>query len=148
MKPLFLAAGETLGFDSLKEDPIPPFSSEGFGFGWISLLKLFLALLLVILAVRWLLPRYVQRFTKTRIEGGGSQLQVLESMPITGGSLHLVKAREQILLIGSSPNSVSLITNLSEIEELPRTTSANEEGDGEKCERFQEVLTRLQKLGG
>jgi len=148
VKSFFLAAGGTVGFDSLKEDPIPPFSSEGVGFGWIAFFKLLLALFLVILAIRWLLPKYIHRFSKSRINGGNSELKVLESMPITGGALYLVKAREQILLIGCSANSISLIMNLSEIEE-PYELKSSVEGElAENTDRFREALTRLQRLGG
>ncbi|HWP31603.1 MAG TPA: flagellar biosynthetic protein FliO [Fimbriimonadales bacterium] len=148
MKPFLIAAGETLGFDSLKEDPIPPFSSDGIGFGWISLFKLLLAVALVILAIRWLLPKYIHRFSKPRTGGEDSELRVLESLPIAGGSLHLVKVREQVLLIGSSPNTISLIANLSEIEELPDLKHSADEEPAENSDRFKEVLARLQRLGG
>lgn len=148
MKPFLITAGETIGFDSLKEDPIPPFSSDGFGFGWISLFKLLLAVVLVVLAIRWLLPKYIHRFSKPRTGGDGSELRVIESLPIAGGALHLVKAREQVLLIGSSPNTISLIVNLSEIEEIPESEQSAEEKPAENNDRFKEVLARLQRLGG
>lgn len=49
-------------------------------------------------------------------EKGGSNIRVVESVPIGGVNLHLVEVRGRLLLLGASGGSVNLLTEFQETE--------------------------------
>ncbi|CUU34452.1 MAG: flagellar biosynthetic protein FliO [Fimbriimonadales bacterium] len=85
-----------------------PSSSGG---GWI---QVSLALLMVGVGLRYGLPKLLRWAGKT---GDGSpldgQVRVIETRAVPNGSLMLVKARDRLLLIGSSPQGMSLLADLT-----------------------------------
>jgi len=50
---------------------------------------------------------------------GGSNLRVVESVPIGTAGLHLVEARGRLLLLGTSGSGITLLTELNEEREMP-----------------------------
>lgn len=83
-------------------------SSSG---SWI---QVSLALLIVGIGLRYGLPKLLRWAGKT---GDGSpldgQVRVIETRAVPNGSLMLVKARDKLLLIGSSPQGMSLLADLT-----------------------------------
>ncbi len=81
------------------------------GYAWV---QMTVALVLVALALRYGLPRLIGWAGKagvgSRLDG---QIRVLESRAVPGGSLLLVKARDHLLLIGATPQSMQLIADLT-----------------------------------
>ncbi|MER3402114.1 MAG: hypothetical protein C4337_02150 [Armatimonadota bacterium] len=73
-----------------------------------------LALIIVGLGLRYGLPRLLRWVGKT---GEGSpldgQVRVIEKRAVPNGSLMLVKARDRLLLIASSPHGMSLLADLT-----------------------------------
>ncbi len=77
-----------------------------------------LALVVVAVALRYGLPKLLRWAGKT---GDGSpldgQVRVIETRAVPNGSLMLVKARDRLLLIGSSPQGMQLLADLTPANE-------------------------------
>jgi flagellar biogenesis protein FliO len=95
--------------------------------GATSLLQMVLALGLVVLLLRYGLPKLLRWGTKA---GLGSKLdgeiRVLETRAITGGSLHLVRVHGKLLLLSSTTQGIQLLADLAESQEATPTTGQNE----------------------
>ncbi len=114
--------------------PLSVASPASTGTHW---LQVTLALGVVAVGLRYGLPKLLRWAGKT---GDGSpldgQVRVIETRAVPNGSLMLVKARDRLLLIGSSPHGMQLLADLTP-EPLPRTSAvANTE--------FEELLRRVQ----
>jgi flagellar biogenesis protein FliO len=88
--------------------------------GWA---QLGVALLIVVVGLRWGLPRLLRWAGKT---GDGSpvdgQIRIIETRSAVGGSLMLVKARDKLLLIGATPQGMHLLADLTDT--LPKPEPA------------------------
>jgi len=93
-----------------EDNPMP-----GVGFGDFLRVLIVLAIVIALIyAFVWLL----KKFTRTKVEGAGV-IQLYSTQPLKGdASLHLVEAGKRIFLIGSSGNSVSLISEIDDKESI------------------------------
>lgn len=102
--------------------PMQVASPSSGGGGWI---QVSLALLVVGIGLRYGLPKLLRWAGKT---GDGSpldgQVRVIETRAVPNGSLMLVKARDKLLLIGSSPQGMSMLADLTPSAE-PETQIAD-----------------------
>lgn len=91
--------------------PMQAASPSSGGGSWI---QVSLALLIVGIGLRYGLPKLLRWAGKT---GDGSpldgQVRVIETRAVPNGSLMLVKARDKLLLIGSSSQGMSLLADLT-----------------------------------
>ncbi|MEN3001549.1 MAG: flagellar biosynthetic protein FliO [Armatimonadota bacterium] len=130
--------------------PLHTTPSTGSGYAW---LQMVLALMLVAVGLRYGLPRLIRWASKT---GVGSQLdgeiRLLESRAVPGGSLLMVKARDRLLLIGTTPQGMQLLADLT----MPSKWHAHPEQDAQATEQperslspegFDQVLRRVASAG-
>ncbi|GBC91552.1 hypothetical protein HRbin15_00005 [bacterium HR15] len=91
--------------------PLRPTASSG-SYAW---LQMTLAMLLMAIGLRYGLPRLIGWAGKagigSRLDG---EIRLLESRAVPGGSLLMVKARDRLLLIGATPQSMQLLADLTE----------------------------------
>ncbi|MFQ3610785.1 MAG: flagellar biosynthetic protein FliO [Fimbriimonadales bacterium] len=99
---------------------VAPTSSADGSLNW---LQATLALVVVAIGLRYGLPKLLGWASKT---GGGSpldgQVKVIETRAVPGGSLMLVKARDKLLLVGSTPQGMQLLADLTDTLPEPATT--------------------------
>ena len=98
-----------------------------------------LALAVVLILVKWLVPKYVSKLGKKTNLPVGSELKVEEAATVSGGQLLLVSARGRTILVGAGANGFSTLADLSDEIESPANKA-----DGD----FDKVLERLKKLQG
>ena len=145
-----IAQDATNSLQGLKEDPIPPFSGTGGGIGFAAVFQMLLALVIVVLLVRWLVPKYAAKLSKRFTTNAGTDLLVQESASIAGHQIVLVKARGRTLLVGASSSGLTLLADLTEepgylnlpsppVNSGPAQTSPDERD-------FDRVLERLNRL--
>lgn len=130
--------------------PLHTTPSAGSGYAW---LQMVLALVLVAVGLRYGLPRLIRWASKT---GVGSQLdgeiRLLESRAVPGGSLLMVKARDRLLLIGTTPQGMQLLADLTPQPERhahsEQAAQATEQpGRSLSLEGFEQVLHRMASAG-
>ncbi len=109
-------------FGTRTGSPVTVATPSGSG-GSLNWLQATLALLGVAVGLRYGLPKLLGWASKT---GTGSpldgQVKVIETRAVPGGSLLLVKARDKLLLVGSTPQGMHLLADLTDT--LPETPTA------------------------
>jgi flagellar biogenesis protein FliO len=90
----------------------PPAGAAGPGIGVWEVAQLFLALALVAALLKWGLPWIIKRAVSQT--GARGAIVVKETASLGACQLHLVETQGRTLLIGSSGQSVSLISDLSQ----------------------------------
>jgi flagellar biogenesis protein FliO len=136
------------GIPGLKDDPIPPFnSSASGGVGTASLVQMLVALAIVVVLVRWLVPKYLKKIkTKSAKSEFGADVEVVNTTELGGASLHLIKVRGRTLLIGASSQGLSTLADLTEdsgVFHLAAPAISEQSSNS-----FDDVLARLGRLGG
>lgn len=108
------ASGEELAPGALgtrSDTPMPITAPNTSGSSWV---QVSLALLIVGIGLRYGLPKLLRWAGKS---GEGSlldgQVRVIETRAVPNGSLLLVRAREKLLLIGSSPQGMQVLADLT-----------------------------------
>ncbi len=145
---------EGIGLDALRDDPIPPMQSASGGIGFQSLFQLMLALAIVVILIRWLVPKYAAKFgKKANPVSNIADLEEVGVVTLGLATAHLVRVRGRSLLLGSSPQGVTLIADLTEdpgVFHLPRpdqqVSLTATESTGVPSD-FESVLERLNRLG-
>jgi flagellar biogenesis protein FliO len=150
----FLSQLEDIGLEGLRDDPIPPMQSASGGIGFQSLFQLLLALAIVVILIRWLVPKYAAKFNKkSKPVSNMADLEEVGTVPLGIATAHLVKVRGRTLLLGSSPQGVTLLADLTEdsgIFQLPSPDQRVNLTVGESMRvpsDFESVLERLNRLG-
>jgi len=102
--------GNTADNPTLEDNPMP-----GVGFGDFLRVIIVLAIVIALIyAFVWML----KKFTGSKAEGAGA-IHLYSTQPLKGdASLHLVEAGKRIFLIGSSGNSVNLISEIDDKESM------------------------------
>ncbi len=106
-----------------------------------SLLQMLIALAIVVLLLRFALPKLLQRIPKNLTPSSG-RVVVLDATPTPYGHLYLVKAVDRMLLLGISPQTISVLCEWEEEKSMPGGFRSPAESDP----AFQEILKRLQQL--
>lgn len=139
----------TLTFDDVSDD-----TDEAVGgitsFGAADFIRMLLVLGFVVSVIYALF--YVLRRASNRNQPRSDMLQVLGSTQLAAGrSLHLVEVGGQVLLVGSSENSVNLIsevTNSETVDELLlQAASRRSPAGGSGAKRFGDLLGDLMSRG-
>lgn len=125
----------------MRDDPVTPLTGGVGGLNVMSVVQMIAALAIVLLIVRLLVPRLLNRWRpQAASTSGGEELSVLSSLPVGTGAIHLVRVRDKTLLIGTSPSGVSLLTDLSEDGALHTS------GLPDDTTPFEAMLRRLERL--
>ena len=102
--------------------------------------QLLLALLIVGAGIRFALPAVVRRFGGRLSTEAGGTIRIEESASFPGGRLYVVEARGRVLLLGTTPQNVSMLADLTE-------NDFSEALAGAAPDPFAQ-LARLEKLSG
>jgi flagellar biosynthetic protein FliO len=111
----------------------PPYSQvEGQGEGFVASARYFLSVLfyLILLSamiwgVVWLLKRYggkssiLGALSGMRTSSGRGSMRILETLPMgQGRAIHLVQIGEKVLVVGATPQSLTLIAEIADAKEI------------------------------
>lgn len=175
---LALAAGPMVwaqgALDATRRDPVmaavPPSQAAG-GPGPMQFVQMVVALAVVASLLKWGLPTLFRKFGG-KLTGSplGSTIRVEETTTLGSNCLHVVQVRGRTLLIGSTPQTMSCLADLSDEAEALRQEPAffeavdaalrhEEPASGsspapayevvtDETQRAKEALARLQRLAG
>lgn len=99
----------------LKKDPISTPSSSS-PIGMMPMVQMLIALGLVYVMLRYLLPKFFGKMNRKMSAATGSSLRIEESANFAGGSLYVVHAREKTLLLSVSTSGVTCLADLTQPE--------------------------------
>jgi flagellar biogenesis protein FliO len=110
----------------------PPSGDGGIG----DLVRLGLALLVIVAALKWLAPPLLAKFQGRIQTPLDSSLRVEESASFGAGQLSVVTVRGRTLLLGCTPQAVSMLADLTDADRAERA----------QPETFFELLDRAEGL--
>lgn len=134
------------GVQGLRNDPISPAGTAYQGIGFQSLAQLLIALAIVVILIRWLVPKYAAKYGKKSVATGlNVDIQEIGTVALGVSQAHLVQVRGRTLLLGSSAQGLTLLADLTEDDGtfLLPSPVANEPSQAD----FESLLERLKKLG-
>lgn len=104
----------------LKADPIGPAGASGSGgVGLMALLQMLVALGIVMVVLKWALPKFANTFNKRLAPSMGSSIKVEESAAFAGGNLYLVAVRNRSLLLSVSQSGVQCLADVTDPKAAP-----------------------------
>jgi hypothetical protein len=122
--PVLSLADDLLG---TKSDPISaPSSGSTGGLGLAPMLQMLVALGIVLILLKVLLPKLLTKFNKklvTKFDGG---IVIEESASFAGGTLYVVKARKKTLLLSVAATGVVCLSDLTEPDPLAEAQTFQE----------------------
>ncbi len=135
--------------ESLREDAMPPFNAETGGVGIGSAFQMILALVVVVLLVKFLVPKFLGKmFKKSSHSELGPEFEVIQTTTVGSQQLHLVKVRNRTLLLGSSQSGVNLISDLTEEQTVYNLPIPEPKEELTTVDNFDDMLERLKRLSG
>jgi flagellar biogenesis protein FliO len=153
-----------------KADPTPA-SSQAPGLGFMPFLQMMLALGIVLVLVKFLMPKLLGGLNKKIVAKSGGGIEIEESATIGGGQLYVVNVRDKSLLLCASQSGVTCLTELGpkkpKVEQplfmdilqqetaQPSHMYVDQQGEPSPAmksalsdDEIQAALERLNKLGG
>ncbi len=121
MRAFFVLAGLSLGGSALagggflgtKASPtMGPMQADAGGTG-LPFLQMMLALGIVLVLLKFILPKLVTKLNKKIVTKVGSAIQIEESANFAGGTLYIVKAKSKTLLLSVTSAGVTCLSDLS-----------------------------------
>lgn len=134
--------------NSLREDAIPPFNTETGGVGIASAFQMILALVVVVLLVKFLVPKFLGKMFKKTSTDLGPDFETIQTTQIGGQQMHLVKVRNKTLLLGTSQHGLNLIADLTEEQTVYNLPVVEKTDSHETVDNFDDMLERLKRLSG
>ncbi len=164
-----LAGPEATAFGT-KADPSPS-PAQAPGLGFMPFLQMMFALAIVLVLVKFLMPKLLGGLNKKIVAKSGGGIEIEESATIGGGQLYVVSVRDKSLLLCASQSGVTCLTELGpkkpKVEqplfmdilqqETAQPTHMYVDSQGEPSpamksalsdDEIQAALERLNKLGG
>ncbi len=103
------------GFLGTKASPtVTPMQADTGGVGFMSFLQMMVALGIVFVLLKFIMPKLATKLNKRIVTKVGSQIQIEETAAIAGGSLYIVKARSKTLLLSATAQGVSCLADISD----------------------------------
>lgn len=112
--PLWASAQQTSFPGTKKDILVAPTSSGSSALGVLQLAQLLIALGVVFVVVRYLLPKLAARMGRRLNTKIGSDIKIEESASFAGGMLYIVQVRGKTLLISVGAQGVSCLADLTE----------------------------------
>ena len=134
--------------NSLREDAIPPFNAESGGVGIASAFQMILALVIVVLLVKFLVPKLLGKMFKKSSADLGPDFETIQTTTVGGQQMHLVKVRNRTLLLGTSQHGLNLIADLTEEQTVYNLPTSEKSETPETVDNFDDMLERLKRLSG
>ncbi len=143
------------GILGTKHDSLVASSNQGGGIGVMPIVQMVVALGIVMLLLKFALPRMVGKMNKKLTTGATSALNIEESATFAGGTLYIVRARSKTLLLSVSTQGVNCLADITETTPEPKTEPDFEDliqaAPGDKLPDtavIEETLERLSRLAG
>lgn len=134
--------------NSLREDAIPPFNAESGGVGIASAFQMILALVIVVLLVKFLVPKLLGKMFKKSSADLGPDFETIQTTTVGGQQMHLVKVRNRTLLLGTSQHGLNLIADLTEEQTVYNLPTSEKSETPDTVDNFDDMLERLKRLSG
>jgi flagellar biogenesis protein FliO len=109
---------------------IGPMQADTGGVGFMPFLQMIIALGIVLVLLKFVMPKLVTKLNKKIVTKVGSAIQIEESAAFAGGSLYIVKAKSKSLLLSVTTSGVTCLADLG---------SSNPEHD---VPTFQEIIEK------
>ncbi len=160
-------AGDAL--TGMKADPIGSgvSASGSSGVGFMALVQMLVALAIVLVVVKYALPKFASTFNRRLATGTGSSIKIEESAAFAGGNLYVVSVRGKELLLSASASGVVCLADLAQgpgkpevpgfsdlleaAQAAPPTRAAvrvDPPEDTSSGDRIADALKRLERLAG
>lgn len=147
------AQSDLSGIQGLREDATTPMQEAAGGIGFQSLAQLLIALAIVVILIRWLVPKYASKFAKkSKLSSYNPDIEELGMVTLGPNQAHLIKVRGRTLLVGSGTQGVSLLADLTEDSGVfhlpimePAATEPRAYVESNQAD-FDSVLERLNRL--
>jgi flagellar biogenesis protein FliO len=157
------------GFMGTKASPpVGPMQADTGGVGFMSFLQMMIALAIVLVLLKFVMPKLVTKLNTKIVTKVGSEIHIQESAAFAGGSLYIVQAKSKSLLLSVTSTGVSCLADLTsstEQQELPTfqeivdkevegplqpfaVVEANDPMHQEDPKQITEALARLKRLSG
>lgn len=151
---IYFAQSDLSGIHGLREDAPTPMQEAAGGIGFQSLAQMLIALAIVVVLIRWLVPKYASKFGKRpKVNTNNPDIEEVGALALGPNQAHLIKVRGRTLLVGSSAQGVSLIADLTDdagVFHLPIQEPASSQPQAyiePGPTDFDSVLERLNRLG-
>jgi len=115
---LATAAGAQTGITGMKKEIVGGHAAGGPTLGAMALVQMLIALAVVFVLIRYLLPKVAARAGRRLVAKVGSPIKVEESAAFGGGMLYVVEVRDKTLLLSVGSQGVSCLADLT--PSLPR----------------------------
>jgi len=104
--------GQTFGtkHDLVAGKPVP--AAPGIGF--MPFVQMMIALGIVFLIVKFILPKFAAKLNKRLVTGTGSSIKIEDSASFAGGNLLVVSVKGKSLLLSVGQNGVTFLTDVTE----------------------------------
>ncbi len=102
------------GFLGTKASPtMGPVQADTGGAGFMPFLQMMIALGIVLVLLKFVMPKLVTKLNKKLITKVGSAIQIEESAAFAGGTLYVVRAKSKTLLLSVATSGVSCLADLT-----------------------------------
>lgn len=103
------------GFPGAKKDLVLPASGGG-SVGPAQLLQMLVAVVAVVIILKWLVPKTITKLQPKKSSSLGSTIEVQETTTMGTATLAVIKVRGKTLLIGTGPSGTQLLADLTKPE--------------------------------
>ncbi len=117
---LFASASAGEGIFGTKASPMPA-ADSGSPVGVFPAIQMVLALVLVLVMVKWVMPLFLKRYGNRIKQGSGSGIRVEETATVGPANLSVVTVRGRTLLLGSTNEKVTCLADLTQTPPEPTT---------------------------
>lgn len=107
------------GFLGTKPGGTTDFGASASSPGPFAFLQMLLALGIVLVLLKFVAPKLLDRFGKRITTSTGGSLKIEETASFGGGNLYIVHAKGKTLLIGATQQSVNCLADLTEVSAAP-----------------------------
>lgn len=131
--------------EGLRNDPISPAGAAYDGIGFQSLAQLIVALAVVVILIRWLVPKYAAKYARRKRSLSNVDIREVASVTLGVSQAHLIEVRGRTLLLGSNAQGLTLLADLTDDSGtflMPAPPS-----NAQQVNEFESVLERLKRLG-
>ncbi|HWA82562.1 MAG TPA: hypothetical protein VG820_03950 [Fimbriimonadaceae bacterium] len=112
------SAGE--GFLGTKASPtMGPIQTDAGGAGFMSFLQMVIALGIVLVLLKFVMPKLVTKLNKKIVTNVGGGIHIEESAAFAGGNLYIVRAKSKTLLLSVTAQGVVCLADLTSEQAAP-----------------------------
>src|SRR5687767_10574766 len=130
-----------------KTDPIKTATAQSpTSFGLMPFFQLLVALGIVLLVLKFVLPKFISKLNKRLVTSQEGGIKVEESASFAGGDLYIVNARGKALLLSVATTGVTCLADLTESGRAGESKSRGVEEQDLSTKTFMEVLEEAERV--